>query len=529
MQEKLATLIAFSTITCSKLIVATGLTSTPRPIFLPGRSTFTPLLVNFAALPDHASALLEDPTITHLTIYGCSKAAYDCVYLFANAGKRITWIMRASGHGAVWMAPAFINLGPFRCWLEKLVTTRFFTLFSPCVWGDADGFGAVRSMLHGTRWGRWVVDKFWETLSGDTIKQSGLLTRDETGELKKLIPDENAFWYASGLGILNYPSDVYDFVRSGQVKIVRKDIEGLMGRTVRLAGGEVVETDAMICSTGWKWTCGVNFLPESAHADLGVPSTSYSKEQTESWSQLDRKADLEIFRRFPKLASQPKSARYLEQETNVEAAKEGKREQYTSWRLWRGMVPPTLEDRSLVFLGMVMNIQTAIRAEVSSLWAYAYMNGQLEERPRKLSARYNLSESNGLSVFGKARTLLRGVKRLWGSVWGGERPVSQGIHTTHLNANMKTYDTKSLMEDLRYETALFNRFGRWRCPSGYGAKFPDFAFDGVPYYDLLLGDLGVRSWRKGWGWVGEVFGGGYGPEDYRGVVEEWIRKRDRRG
>ena len=55
------------------------------------------------------------------------------------------------------------------------MTTRFFTLFSPCVWGDADGFGVVRRILHETVWGRWVVDKFWETLSGDTIKQSGLL------------------------------------------------------------------------------------------------------------------------------------------------------------------------------------------------------------------------------------------------------------------------------------------------------------------------------------------------------------------
>ena len=344
----------------------------------------------------------------------------------------------------------------------------------------------------------------------------------ETGDLKKLIPDENAFWHASGLGIINYPGDVHEFVRSGQVRVVRKDIERLEGKTVKLAGGEEVPTDAMICSTGWKWTCGVKFVPENTHADLGVPSTDYTAEQTEMWSRLEREADLEILRKFPKLANQPKSARYLEQETTVAIAKEGREKQYTPWRLWRGMAPPALEDRSLVFLGMVLNLQTAIRAEISSLWAYAYLNGQLEDKPRILSDRQAPSKGDGSDFFSKARRVLEeGIKRLVGSIGGEDQPAFQhrtGVYTAQLNTT----------GDLRYETVLFNRFGRWRCPCGYGAKFPDFAFDGVPYYDLLLGDLGVRSWRKGWGWIGEIFGGGYGAEDYQGVVEEWIGKRDGR-
>lgn len=57
---------------------------------------------------------------------------------------------------------------------------------------------------------------------------------------------------------------------------------------------------------------------------------------------------------------------------------------------------------------------------------------------------------------------------------------------------------------------------------GYGARFPDFVFDGVPYLDLLLHDLGLCSWRKGWGWFGELFGGSYGQADYRGLVAEWV-------
>ena len=51
---------------------------------------------------------------------------------------------------------------------------------------------------------------------------------------------------------------------------------------------------------------------------------------------------------------------------------------------------------------------------------------------------------------------------------------------------------------------------------------PALIFDGVPYFDLLLKDLGLRTWRKGWGWIGEAFGGEYGQEEYRGLVEEWM-------
>ena len=64
--------------------------------------------------------------------------------------------------------------------------------------------------------------------------------------------------------------------------------------------------------------------------------------------------------------------------------------------------------------------------------------------------------------------------------------------------------------------------------------------EGLPYIDWLMGDLGLGGWRKGkamamekkgWirGWIGwgwraakEIFGGGYGPEDYNGVLAEWV-------
>jgi len=60
---------------------------------------------------------------------------------------------------------------------------------------------------------------------------------------------------------------------------------------------------------------------------------------------------------------------------------------------------------------------------------------------------------------------------------------------------------------------------------GMQGKISDFFDDSMPYYDLLLRGLGLRSWRKGWGVLGEVFGRWYEVKDYNGIVDEWIAAR----
>ena len=64
-------------------------------------------------------------------------------------------------------------------------------------------------------------------------------------------------------------------------------------------------------------------------------------------------------------------------------------------------------------------------------------------------------------------------------------------------------------------------------PHGFAAKFPDFVFDAVPYSDMLLGDLQLKSHRKK-GIMAEWFEL-YGPEDYRDLVAEWRIQRAQRG
>jgi hypothetical protein len=140
---------------------------------------------------------------------------------------------------------------------------------------------------------------------------------------------------------------------------------------------------------------------------------------------------------------------------------------YTPWRLYRGIAPPgqtAAGDRSLVFLGMFSNVANTIRLEIQCLWALAYFN-------RKLPS----------------------------------------------------VDTDVSEKKIFEETALFQRYVQHRAPYGHGPFYPDLVFDQVPYWDILLHDLGLPTARKANAFR-ELFEP-YARGDYEGLVQEWIQKK----
>lgn len=148
---------------CNKLIMCNGLASSPRPVSIPGQENFDRPLFNHGGLQDQAPSIAKDPTVKTVAVIGASKIGYDAVHLFASNGKRVEWIIRESGGGAVWMSTPWIPLPPWgMVTLEHVVTTRLFTWFSPCIWGEYDGFKWIRRWLHGTMFGRWLVHNYWE-------------------------------------------------------------------------------------------------------------------------------------------------------------------------------------------------------------------------------------------------------------------------------------------------------------------------------------------------------------------------------
>lgn len=434
-------------ITCSKLIIATGQASQPWLPSFPGMETYRRPVIHSTELGGAGQSIISDLSVAHVTLVGGSKSAHDALYMFAMAGKRVTWLIRRTGRGAMPMANAYSQVGPWKIWLEGLLMTRSLSWFGACPWSDGDGFEWIRSLLHGTKFGRRLVRGYFTSMSASSLDHSGIL-QDETTRV--LVPEQSLMWYGTQASILTYDTDIYELVKSGQVQVMREDVERLDQDTVVLQNGQKFKTDAFICATGYKYGPSFPLEPDSKQLSWGVPIPS---SQDDVFPALDAKADIELFERFPMLATSPSS---IEHQPGL-----------TPWRLWRFIAPPSQVcsgPRSLAFLSTITSYQTTTKCELTSLWAYAYLYDALRVQPA--------TEAN-----------------------------------------------------VMYEAALWSRFGKWRCPMGMQGKIADFFHDSMPYYDLLLRDLGLRSWRKGWGLLGEIFSRWYEVKDYRGIVDEWIATR----
>lgn len=415
--------------------MATGLTTEPNVPELVGASTFgAPIVhsVDFARQSDIVK------TAEKVVVLGGAKSAWDIAYAFAIADTQVDMVVRRSGKGPTWMAPTYVT--PLKKALEKLVTTRFLTWMSPCIWGAEDGFGSIRSWLHGTRVGRYVVDTFWHILESDVVALNGY---DTHPEIKKVKPWHGAFYIGNGLSIFNYPTSPLDLIRQGKIRTHVADVTNLSPLTVHLSSGTQLETDALFCATGWRHRPSIQWNGVDA-ADLGLPYSSFESEP------LTAKANAEILARFPRLRQQPE----------VESDDPGGINH--PYRLYRFMVPPAFaEERSIAFSGMMQSLTTSTNAYMQALWISAHLDNKIDRLPQ--------SE-----------------------------------------------------EEIRWQTMLNTQWTKLRYPTSHASQYPDFVFDAIPYIDQLLGDLGVQNHRKG-GLIAELTES-YGPESYRGVLEEWKEK-----
>ncbi|MCJ1283792.1 hypothetical protein MMC26_003123 [Xylographa opegraphella] len=147
----------------------------------------------------------------------------------------------------------------------------------------------------------------------------------------------------------------------------------------------------------------------------------------------------------------------------------------TSYRLFRTMVSPKLaaaHGYSLIFIGLVSNNQVSMHAEISALWAIAYLTGKLAQAP--------------------VGVLLDDA---------GKMNVDVAAMTTFMKK--------------RY-------LGR--------KDIPDAAMEIQDYVDLMMRDMGLRADRKSmkapptWlgyqAWKAEWFTP-YLPRDYSGIIAEF--------
>ncbi|EFY94889.1 flavin-binding monooxygenase [Metarhizium robertsii] len=353
--------------------------------------------------------------------------------------------------------------------------TRLLTWFSPCIWGSQCGHSWVRRLLHGTIVGRFITNLFWKILASDVLARCQLDSHPETRKLK---PKLDAMFAGASFSILNYDTDFFDLVRNGRVKIHIADIERLSPGKVHLSDTTCFESDSILVHTGWKKVPPIKFLPEGVEAELGLPHSQKDGLHGEAFGRNEAffdRADREILSQFQSLQDQPKCLKDFVPLSNVpgvvKAGRPTGNDNLTPFMLHRFIVPPSprfLRHRDVAFCGMVMNFSTPILAHIQSLWIAAYMSGRLSR-----DATQNLLEPGAL-------------------------------------------------EELQYQTVLVNRFGKWRYPVDWGNKAPSFIFDAVPYFDVLLQDLGLNYTRKQ-GLLSYLFEP-YGPQDYRDTAMEWLAK-----
>lgn len=118
--------------------------------------------------------------------------------------------------------------------------------------------------------------------------------------------------------------------------------------------------------TGWS-NEDMLFEPSLA-LSLGLPKLAALEDQNskEYWQNLHTKADVDVLSLLPILEDSPGLQRVAA---------------LTPYRLHRYMLPPSLaaqNDRSLIFLGYLISIQTHILSEVSALWAVCWLENLVD-------------------------------------------------------------------------------------------------------------------------------------------------------
>lgn len=448
-------------IKAKKLVVATGLTSKPSIPTFPGQGEFQGKVFHSIHLKDRAKDI---ESANEVVVLGANKSAWDTCYSAAVAGAHVNMVVRPGGGGPSWVWPVMFT--PFKLSIQRIATTRLWTLFDPCMWAvEGSGFSWMRYLLHRTSLGRKIVSAFWKVLDVVVHRANGY---DNHPELKKLKPWSSTFWMGNSLGIHNYQQNWFDLVRQGRIHIHVADVASLSGQGIHLSNGVVIRADTFVCCTGWEMLPPIKFLPETLIDELGLPSSSI-----QSSAALVQDARTQILKTVPSLYAGPKRVLPDSAAAPIRTHHtKGSVSTRSNYQLYRFMVPASqkfLEHRNIAFIGAHLALNATTVAQAQALWITAFFNDQIDSISR----------------------------------------------------------SKISHQDIEYETILHTEYSRLRHPaagSGAGERCPDLVFDGLLYTDLLLQDLGLEVLRKR-SWWNELFHR-YLPSDYQGLVSEWMGKRN---
>ncbi|KAI9814840.1 MAG: monooxygenase [Pycnora praestabilis] len=334
----------------SNLMMANGLTSTPKMPDLANQSKYGGLLIHQEAFGQ--SSVLTSPEFERIAVLGGSKSAADMVYASAKAGKSVSWIIRKSGSGP----GAFISakgMGRYKN-SPEFSFTRVMSSFSPSYFNPTTWW---TRFLHGNVLGRWLLNVIWSTADGQAYEEANYHGRDGARKgFEKLETDTSCFWCNDSLGLIQQP-DFWETIAKN-VQIYRNDVQSLEENSICLDDGTVIPCEALLCGTGW--TQSHNIFDGGQLSELGLPYSidNQSTEEAATWTRLSNKADRKVVDNFPRLADPPP---YYKKPLTT-----------TPYRLYNFIAP--LNDDSVVFLGYFHISNNFRAAECQALWVTAYLD-----------------------------------------------------------------------------------------------------------------------------------------------------------
>ncbi|KAI1176298.1 FAD/NAD(P)-binding domain-containing protein [Nemania sp. FL0916] len=475
-------------LTCDKLVIATGLTSEARMPTFPGSANFLGPLFHAKDLHRRSHELKG---CQEVVVVGGNKSAWDVCYSVASRGARAHMVIRQSGGGPSWVWRQFSIFG-VRLTLARLSSTRLFSWFDPSPFGSS--FSSVRRFLHGTIIGSWLIWAFWTALDYFAAAATGY----SDPRLRMLRPWTSTFWMGNSLSIHNYEIDWFELVRKGRIVVHHADVTTMGEKMVQLSDGSIVDADAVVSCTGWKCAPPIRFYPEGISEELGLPCEANSITQTPNNSlreveakrtgnmgpqsrhddEVRSKARAEIKRQCSQLGFSPKRTlpskdseiqtkwtSFPRLHSNTPLLLDSTETPYHLYRFLVPCSPKFLHLRNIAFIGMHRSIHAVIVAQAQALWITAFF-------------------------------------------------FSSNHPQTILDAETVSRETISHVE--------YERLRRPKESGGSGASFPDLVFDSIPYTDLLLEDLGLKTMRKRTLWA--EIARPYLPADYRGLIDEWRAK-----
>ena len=348
-----------------KLIVSTGAHSVPYTPELRGSEDFNGPILHQKDLG--ASNLLtpEEQNVeehSRITILGGSKSASDIAYAAAadmSHPRKVSWIIRTGGEGPLLLNKAN-GFGKYRS-VSELGSIRALATLSSANPYQSESWWSW--FLHKTPVGERFLGWIWSQTEKESNALADFDNRD--GALPGfdgLRPSVSIRWRSGPVGILQR-SDYWDVIAK-RATVYRGEVARLEKGKVILTDGTEVNSDVLICGTGWKQEHPY-FSPKDA-VRLGLPigfhETELLHEERVRWSKLEEEADRKVLQRWPYLANRP--------------AFGGSPPRTTPYRLYNLTIP--VEDQSIAFLGLMQVPNSYHTALTQTLYAIAALDGILD-------------------------------------------------------------------------------------------------------------------------------------------------------